>query len=97
MSDPLDQLLANPLEKIADDGFSLRVAQHIAATGRQDEWLTYGAIALAALPLLFAIPVPAASAALARLLPSLASAESLAAAAALLALTFSFEKLLRDR
>lgn len=96
MTDALDKLLAKPLEEVADNGFSAGVMKRIAAAQRRDEWLTYGVIALAALPLPVAVPWAEASAVVARLLPSLASAEYVAAAAALLALTFSFERLIRE-
>ncbi len=96
MTDAFDELLASPLEDVADNGFSARVMGRITTAQHQDEWLTYGTVALAALPLLFALPWPKASAAIAGLLPSVASVESLAAAAGLLVLTFSIEKLIRE-
>jgi|SRR6185437_14106046 len=96
MNDVFEKLLARPLEDIADNGFSAGVVRRITAARRQEGWLTYGVIALAGLPLLFAVPWPELSAAVARLLTSLASAEHVAAAAAVLALTFSFEKLIHE-
>ena len=97
MSGGLDELLMAPLAEVADDGFSVRMLGRIAAKQRREEWLTSAMIALAALPLLFAIPSAATSMAIARLLPSLASAEPVAFAMAALVLTLSFETVIRER
>ena len=97
MSDRLDDLLSAPLPDVSDDGFSTRLMERIAGARRWEEWLTYAVIGLAAIPLLFVIPVPHLSAEISRLLPSLASAEPLAIAVALLLLTFSCETLIRER
>lgn len=97
MSDPLDNLLAAPVADIPDDGFSARVVARMAQERRRERWITYAAIGLGAVPAVLILPLPGIAADIARLLPLLASATPLAATGALLALTFSFEKLIRDR
>jgi len=97
MSDRLDDLLSAPLLDVADDGFSARVMSRVGQERRREEWITYTAIGVAALPALLFLPLPAIAAEVSRLAPLLASAAPLAGAAALLALTLSFEKLIQDR
>jgi hypothetical protein len=97
MSDEFERFLATPLADVADNGFSARVMGGIAMARRRNEWLTYAVVALAALPLLFLLPVPRLSADISLLLPALASSAPLAAAAALILLTLSFENLIRER
>ncbi|HUJ46480.1 MAG TPA: hypothetical protein VLV55_05055 [Rhizomicrobium sp.] len=97
MTDRLDDLLSAPLADVADDGFSARVMSRIGQERRRDEWITYAAIGVAALPALLFVPLPAIATEVSRLAPLLASAAPLAGAAALLTLTLSFEKLIQDR
>ncbi|HEX3944286.1 MAG TPA: hypothetical protein VHW69_09380 [Rhizomicrobium sp.] len=97
MTDRLDALLAQPLENVADNGFSTRVLVRVAARQRRDAALTWIVLVLAALPLVWLLPVPALSETAARLAPTLAGAAPLALACGVLLLTLSFEKLMRQR
>jgi hypothetical protein len=97
MSERLDDLLSTPLPDVPDSGFSARVRDRIVRGRRWEEWLTYAVIGLAALPLLFVIPIASLDVEFSRLMPSLASIEPLALAVALLLLTFSFERLIHER
>ncbi|HEX3652721.1 MAG TPA: hypothetical protein VHU18_07850 [Rhizomicrobium sp.] len=97
MNDPLDALLAQRLEDVADNGFSARITTQLASRQRRDATVTWIVVALAALPLLWLLPVPSISETAARLAPALAGAAPLALACGLLLLTLSFENLLRER
>jgi hypothetical protein len=97
MNDSLDALLAQPLEDVADNGFSASVRARIVARRRREAVLTWTVVALAALPLLCLLPIPALGEMTARLTPALAGAAPLALACGLLLLTLSFESLMRQR
>ena len=97
MTDRLDALLAQPLEDVADNGFSARVMAQIVSRSRRNAAVTWIVLVLAALPLLWLLPVPALSETAARLAPALAGAAPLALACGLLLLTLSFENLMRQR
>ena len=97
MNDSLDAWLAQPLEDVADSGFSARVMARVVSYRRRDAALTWIVVALAGLPLLWLLPMPSLSETAARLAPALAGAAPLALACGLLLLTLSFENLLRQR
>jgi hypothetical protein len=97
MNDRLDALLAQPLEDVADNGFSTHVMARVVSRQRRDAAFTWIVVALAALPLLWLLPVPSLSESVARLTPALAGAAPLGFACGVLLLTLSFENLLRQR
>jgi len=96
MIDPIDDLLAAPLSEPSDEGFSARVMGQIHKQRQRDATLSRLVIALAALPLLFLLPIPKLSAEFSHLLPAIAATGPLSIAAALLLLTLSLETLIRQ-
>jgi hypothetical protein len=97
MTDRLDALLAQPLQDVADNGFSARLMVRVVSRHRRDAALTWIVVAFAALPLLWLLPAPALFESVARLGPALAGAAPIGLACGLLLLTLSFESLMRQR
>jgi hypothetical protein len=96
MTDRLDALLAQPLEGVADNGFSMRVAAKIehAAWWREGMMLFAPVAAVAAG--LFFLPGDEITAVALNLSPIVAESGAIAFAAAVLALTITLEQRLRD-
>ena len=92
----LDDLLAEPLADIADDGFSARVLRRVELHETHRRWLLQGAVALGALALVPFIPAGEIAGLFGRLTPNIASSAALAFAAGALILTFSLEQRLRE-
>ncbi len=94
--DDLDALLCAPLEDVADDGFSGRIA---VRAGRQAWWrerLTLFAPVAAVAALVPFLPGEQLTETALRLSPILANSGAVALAVAALILTLSFERRLRE-
>jgi len=96
MTDRLDALLAQPLEDVADNGFSMRVAAKIeCAAWWREGMMLFAPVAAVAAGLSFLPGEQIATVAL-KLSPILAESGAIAFAAAVLALTITLEQRLRD-
>jgi hypothetical protein len=92
----LDALLSAPLARVADDGFSVRLANAIArrqAFRERALWTCLALLACAPAPFL---PIEDFAQAALRLGPALSGSLALSLAAAALVLTITFERRYRD-
>ncbi len=96
MTNDLDTLLATPLPDVADNGFSLRVADKIEARELWNERLTWGLPALAAAIASPFVPLHQITGTLVHLGPALAGSAALSLAAGVIILTLSLEQRFRE-
>jgi hypothetical protein len=92
----LDTLLSAPLESIADDGFSVRVANTIARRAALRERALWTGLALLACAPAPFLPIEDLAQTALRLGPALSGSLALSIAAAALVLTITFERRYRD-
>lgn len=92
----LDNLLAVPLDVVADDGFTARIAHRIEQKELWDERLFWGLPALAACALAPFLPLQELTDAILRLGPLIAGSATFSIAAAAVVLTISFERRFRE-
>lgn len=91
----LDDMLSEPLEAVADDGFTKRVAAANQRAVWRERLTLFGPVAAIAALVPF-LPVEEFTSAAVRLTPLLANSSAVAFAAAMLALTLSLDAKLRD-
>lgn len=96
MSDDLDILLAQPLDDVADDGFSTRVAAKVERTAWWRERVILFAPVAAVAAVLPFLPGEDLTAVALKLTPIFAESGAIALAGAVLALTLTFERRLSD-
>jgi hypothetical protein len=92
----LDALLSAPLDDVADDGFSARVALAASAEEKRRAWWAWAAPALAACAVAPLLPLKEFSDTVMQIAPALASTGAVSLAAAILILTFSLDQRLRS-
>jgi|SRR6185312_1220056 len=94
--DDLDILLSKPLDEVADDGFSMRVATKLQrAAWWREHVMLYAPVAAVAAVVPF-LPGEEITAVALRLTPLLAQSGAIAFAAGVLALTITFEQRFRE-
>jgi hypothetical protein len=95
MSDELDDLLSQPLQSVADDGFVSRTMQRIDRWEQRRNFIDLAVVAICAVMGFVLVPLPALGDLVARATPAIASSMPLGIALAAILLTLSFERLLR--
>ncbi len=92
----LDLLLSQPLDAVADDGFSARVAAKVERTGWWRERAMLFAPVAAAAAIVPFLPGDELTAVALKLTPLFAESGAVAFAFAMLALTLTFERRMRE-
>ena len=92
----LDALLAAPLDDVADDGFSSRVAARVIQTQERHAWFTMLAPMLALCALVPFLPLEEFTHAMVRVTPVIANSGAISLALAVLILTFMIDQRLRE-